>query len=398
MSDTGGGHRAAAEAIRDALKQRHGYQVSVDLVDVFRSYTPFPFKYAPELYPWWIKNGKLLWRVSYRMTNRRSQVRLLTGSFGGAIRRGLRRLLTLEPGADVIVCVHPLFSAPSMSVLRKLPSRPPFITVITDLVSTHAFWYDRRVDRLLVPTQPAYDHGIKLGMKPEQMRITGLPVHPSFAAGLIDKAQARAKLGWDPALPAILLVGGGAGMGPLFRIAQRINRLDAKCQLAIVAGRNQKLRMRLEEGSWNQPTHIYPFVTNMPELMGAADLLVTKAGPATISEACMAGLPMILSDAIPGQEEGNVSYITAHTAGVYAPGPARVARAIKSWLAQGPDFLRDRAANARELARPDAVWEIADEVWHYAHQPRIVQASTRRRLPWLRRPATYSRRRRGADH
>src|SRR5207302_8047666 len=99
-------------------------------------------------------------------------------------------------------------------------------------------------------TQPAYDRGIKLGIRPEQMRITGLPVHPNFAVGLIDKAQARAKLGWDAALPAVLLVGGGEGMGPLFRIARRLNRLNAHYQLAIVAGRNEKLRARLEAQSW----------------------------------------------------------------------------------------------------------------------------------------------------
>jgi 1,2-diacylglycerol 3-beta-galactosyltransferase len=393
MSDTGGGHRAAAEAIRDALMQRHGDQVSVELIDVFRAYTPFPFKYAPELYPWWIKNGKLLWRVSYRMTNRRGQSRLLMGSLGRTIRRGIRRMLALQHDVDVIVCVHPVFSTPAMSVLASQPSRPPFITVITDLVSTHAMWYERRVDRLLVPTQPAYDRGLKLGIKPEQMRITGLPVHPRFAAGLVEKGEARAKLGWDPALAAILLVGGGEGMGPLFRIARRVNRLSLGFQLAIVAGRNEKLRERLAAQIWKHPTHIYPFVTNMPELMAAADLLVTKAGPGTISEACMAGLPMILSDAIPGQEAGNVTYVTSNQAGVYAPGATRVARAINDWLSRGLDFLRERGENARKLARPDAVWEIADEVWNYAQQPRIVptQPLRKRRLPWLRRAGVRSR-------
>ncbi|MEP7287715.1 MAG: glycosyltransferase [Chloroflexota bacterium] len=379
MSDTGGGHRAAAEAIREALVRRHGDAVKVEMVDVFRAYTPFPFKYAPELYPWWIKNGKLMWRVGYRMSNQRRPAGFIMGSLGTAILRGVRRMLVREHEADVIVCVHPLFVMPAMRVLRKQPDRPPFITVVTDLVSTHAFWYERSVDRILVPTQPAYDAGRAFGIRPDQMRVTGLPVNPRFADGLVDKAEARQRLGWDPTLPALLLIGGGEGMGPLFRIARRINRLNATCQIAIVAGRNELLRDRLTAQTWNQPTHIYPFVTNMPELMAAADLLVTKAGPATISEACIAGLPMILSDAIPGQEDGNVTFITQHQAGVYAPGAIKVARAVQAWLAQGPEFLNSRAENARNLARPDAVWEIADEIWHYAQQPRIAQAATRRR-------------------
>src|SRR5450432_280184 len=384
MSDTGGGHRAAAEAIREALVRRHGDAVTVEMVDVFKSYSPIPFKYFPELYPWAIKNGKLVWRVSYAMSNRKARVRLINSSIGRAIHRGLRRMLLREHQADVIVCVHPLFPSAAMSVLRTQPTRPPFLTVVTDLVSTHAFWYDRSVERILVPTQPAYDYGIRLGLPPEKMRVTGLPVNPRFADELVTKAEARQRLGWDPNLPTILLIGGGQGMGPLFRIARRLNRLGAHCQLVIVAGRNESLRERLEAQAWNQTTHIFGFVTNMPELMAASDLLITKAGPATISEACIAGLPMILSDAIPGQEDGNVTYITSHEAGLYAPGAAKVAKAVNEWLSQGPDFLRERAQKAHELARPDAVWEIADEIWQYAQQPLIEQVKPERRRRTLR--------------
>ena len=378
MSDTGGGHRAAAEAIRDALVRKHGDEVIVNVVDVFRSYSPFPFKFFPEMYPWAIKNGKFAWRISYNMSNRRGRVRLLNSSLGAAIQRGIKRMLISEQDADVIVCVHPMLATPTMNVLRKQPSRPPFISVVTDLVSTHAFWYERRLDRILVPTQPAYDHGIQLGVAPEKLRVTGLPVNPRFADGLISKAVARERLGWDRALPTILLVGGGQGMGPLFRIARRINRLPGEFQFAIVAGRNAMLEERLNAQRWQHPTNIYGFVTNMPEMMVAADLLVTKAGPATIMEACMAALPMILSDKIPGQEDGNVSYVVSNHAGVYAPGPAKTARAVGQWLEHGTQFLQERAENAHKLARPDAVWEIADEVWHFAQQARIAQSPRRR--------------------
>lgn len=379
MSDTGGGHRAAAEAIDAALKQRHGDSIQVDVVDVFRNYSPAPFKYAPEIYPIWIKRGRLMWRMGYGMFNRRRQVFMIARSLGLALHRGFKRLFKEHP-ADVIICVHPLFPAVALNVLRRMPDRPPFITVITDLVSTHAFWYERGAERILVPTPPAYERGIKLGVPPEKLRVTGLPVHPRFAKGLIGKDEARSKLGWDEKLPTVLMVGGGDGMGPLFRIARAINKLNAPCQLAIVAGRNAELYENLKSKDWNQPTHIYGFVTNMPELMAGADILVTKAGPATISEACMAALPMILSDAIPGQETGNVRYIRDNKAGVYAPGPRKVAKAIGAWLSQGQAFLDERAESARKLAQPDAVWQIADEIWEYANKPRIPrQASMDRR-------------------
>ena len=106
--------------------------------------------------------------------------------------------------------------------------------------------------------------------------------------------------------------------------------------------------------------------------MAASDIIVTKAGPSTISEAAIAGLPMIISDRIPGQETGNVRLVTENRAGIYLPKPEKVAERIRQWLAEGPETLRQRAENARRIARPDAVWEIADAVWDWANRPKFA--------------------------
>lgn len=379
MSDTGGGHRAAAEAIRDALLQRHEGQVTAELVDVFRAYSPFPFKYMPEMYPWLINRSKTSWSMGYKLTNSRRSAKLLSRGMYVSMEKGLKRLLQEHP-ADVIVCVHSVINTPAIQALLRFEKRPPFITVVTDLVSTHMFWYDRRVDRCLVPSQPAFERGLLSGLKPDQMRVTGLPVHPGFAERLVSKAAARKELGWDPDLPAVLMVGGGEGMGPLYKTARAINDRGLKCQLAIIAGRNEALKTKLESDEWKQLTHVYPFVTNMPTLMAASDILVTKAGPATISEACIAGLPLILSDAIPGQETGNVDLVVENDAGVFAPSPEAVAQAVSDWMGEGEAGLKRRSEMALRLAHPDAVWQIVDEVWAAAQQPLIP---TNRRAPAL---------------
>jgi 1,2-diacylglycerol 3-beta-galactosyltransferase len=210
------------------------------------------------------------------------------------------------------------------------------------------------------------------------MDVVGLPVHPRFSIGLQEKSTARRELNWDSNLPVVMLVAGGDGMGPLYETTRAINDRNLPCQLVVVAGRNDLLKTRLEAAEWNQPTHIYGFVTDMPRKMSAADILVTKAGPATICEACLAGLPMILSGAIPGQETGNVDFVVQNDAGVFAPGPEKVAQAVATWLAEGPERLQRLADNARRLSRPNAVWEIADTVWEYAHRPPI--ANERRNL------------------
>jgi 1,2-diacylglycerol 3-beta-galactosyltransferase len=238
----------------------------------------------------------------------------------------------------------------------------------------------------LVPTQAAYDRGLTFGVAAEKMRITGLPVHPKFTAGLLDKEQARQELGIKAGLPAVLLVSGGDGMGPLFEIVRAINQQALKCQLIIVAGRNQKLRDQLEAQSWNQLTQIYGFVDFMPKLMAACDMIVTKAGPATITEASIAGLPMIISGGIPGQEDGNIQHVMENKIGVYAPGPQLVAQAVAKWLKE-PDKLQKRAARAKNVSYPQAVWDIVEEVYQAAQLPPVPTNTP----PLRRRPLRPAR-------
>ena len=377
MSDTGGGHRAAAEAIRDALISQYGAdRVRVQLVDVFR-HTNFPLNHMPEFYPWIVNNGKISWGLGFNLSNTASRATVLSGGMYLTNGRRLRRMVERNP-ADVVVCVHSVITRPSMQAFLDLEERPPFVTVVTDLVSTHMFWYDRNAEMTLVPTDVAYDRGLQCGLPADRLKVTGLPVHPRFCDGLMGKEEAREALGLRSDLPVILMVAGGEGMGPLYETARAVNDKALNCQLVIIAGKNRQLKERLEASDWNQPTHVHGFVTNMPTMMAAADVLITKAGPATISEACIAGLPMILNDAIPGQETGNVQYVVENNAGVYAPSPARVADAAESWLAEGPEGLARRSQNARRIARPDAVWQIAREVWKYANEPRISNRGHRR--------------------
>lgn len=387
MSDTGGGHRAAAEAIRDAMKLKYGDEVDAELVDVFRAYSPFPFKYMPEFYPWIINRSKSSWGAGYKLSNTPGNAKTLSRGMYVTMESGMKQLLREHP-ADVVVSVHSVLTRVAMQALLSQERRPPYVVVVTDLVSTHMFWYDRRAERTLVPTQPAYERGLLAGLRPDQMRITGLPVHPRFSQMLTDKASARQALGWNPDLPAILLVGGGEGMGPLYKTARAINRLDLRCQLIVVAGRNKALKAQLEAAEWNQPTMAYGFVNDMPRLMAAADILVTKAGPSTISEACIAGLPMIIYDAIPGQETGNVEWVVANNAGVFAPSPRQVAFTAAEWLVEGKEGLARRSEYARRIARPNAVWDIADEVWELAQQGMI--ATNRRSI--LRDVASVAKR------
>jgi 1,2-diacylglycerol 3-beta-galactosyltransferase len=270
------------------------------------------------------------------------------------VRKGAHRLVAEHP-CDFILSVHPLINLP---VLRCKPHQIPMVAVVTDLVTTPVAWYQPALDNLVVPTVPAYERGLKLGMRPDQMAIIGLPVADKFCHPVADRMALRETLGWSKDLPIVLIIGGGDGMGPLAPNAFAIDDLPTDLEVVIVAGRNHKLKTRLEAHEWKHPHHIYGFVRQLPDFMQAADIMVSKAGPGTISEAFIAGLPVILYSMVPGQEEGNVTYVTENGAGVWAPKPALVADTVHDWV-KNPQERQKFIDISKKLARPDASRQIA---------------------------------------
>ncbi len=354
FSDTGGGHRSAAEAIIEAIHLQFGEHFNIQMVDIFKDYAPLPLNYMPELYPRMVKVPQA-WGLGYKVTNTHRRARILTGGAYPYVRRSVRTLVRENP-CDVIVSVHPLAAAPILRVLRK--DHPPFITVVTDLVTTHALWYHHRADICVVPTEIARQRAIIFGMDPEKVRVIGLPVSDRFCTPPGNSTAIKHDLGWPSDKPVILLVGGGEGMGPLEKTALAISEARLPAALVVIAGRNQKLKERLQEKSWQIPTFIYGFVKEMPEFMRGADILVTKAGPGTICEALNAGLPMILYSRLPGQEDGNVSYVISENAGLWAPDPESIVEGLRTWLNE-PEKRQYAVQACHRLARPQAARQIA---------------------------------------
>jgi 1,2-diacylglycerol 3-beta-galactosyltransferase len=362
FSDTGGGHRSAAQAVIEALEEKHPGGFTLDMVDVFKAYAPYPLNRMPDLYPAMVKSPSL-WRLGYRMFDGRRRTTMVMDSLWPWVRPAAKQLVREHP-ADLVLCVHPLFVSPVLRALGK--NRPPFITVVTDLVTPPYYWFHRRVDICVVPTEDVRRNALKSGLSSEQVRLLGLPVGKKFLQPG-DRTAIRNRLGWPLDRPMVLLIGGGEGMGPLYETARYIARLNPECALCVIAGKNDKLKQRLEKAEWKIPIFIYGFTTDMPDLMKAADILVTKAGPGTITEALVSGLPMILYSRIPGQEDGNVRYVVEEGAGRWAPGAEKTAKAVRRWIIH-PSFKESAAAACTRIARPRAAYDIAELIWEWLTQ------------------------------
>ena len=238
------------------------------------------------------------------------------------------------------------------------------MTVVTDLASFHHGWFHTRAERCFVASDVAAEAARHHGLHARRVRLLGLPVRPAFAGTLPDKEAARARLGLADTGFTVLLLGGGEGMGPVAAtaraVAHRLATTGMAAQLVVICGRNERLRQSLQRSDWPIPVQVCGFVDNMQEWMAASDCVITKAGPGTIAEALICGLPILLSGFIPGQEEGNVSLVVENGAGAYCDSPDGIAAIINDWA--GGNELVQMAARARELGRPRAAYDIVDEI------------------------------------
>lgn len=358
FSDTGGGHRAAAHAIRDALAVEFP-QVDTHLVDPFALCPRWPFRSLGNGYPVVIERAPWVWHAGFALTNTPSRTAFVQRLAWPAMRATFTGIAA-SCAPDVIVSTHPLLTAP----LRRAFPTTPIVVVVTDLITGHVSWYNRDADLTIVPTLAARDRAITAGVEKARLSVLGIPVSDTFVAIPGERDRLRAQLGWSDTRGTLLLAGGAEGIGPLEAICEAIERAQLPCDIAVVAGRNAALAARLRSRAWRGTVHTYDFVNNFSDLMRAASVLITKAGPGTISEACASGCPMVLHGAIPGQETGNVEFVTRGRAGVWAPSPLAVTAALHAWLIgrDAPAALRRAASGALRLARPQAAREIADRV------------------------------------
>ena len=354
--NTGGGHRSAAQAIAQAVQMLYPDRYETELVDGL-SNAPFLINAFTETYPMWVNHARVLYALGFHASNNRRRVIALRNLLEPLSEKTADAIVRDHPAALYVSC-HPLFNQTIPQALRRHQLNAPYIHVVTDLVTGHVAHYAADVDYLIVPTEEARDEAIKNLVPPDKIAITGQPIAPDFAQRAEQGGpKLRHELGLDERM-VVLLIGGGDGMGRLEVTARQIALSGLPLQLIVVCGRNQTVKENLEFLNPRVPMRVFGFVNNIPELMGASDVVVTKAGPGTICEAFAARRPIILYDAVPGQEEGNVDYVVKNEAGAWCPTPWAVLKQLKQWLAQ-PEALKQMRQAAARLARPDSSLAIA---------------------------------------
>jgi processive 1,2-diacylglycerol beta-glucosyltransferase len=262
---------------------------------------------------------------------------------------------------DALLCPHYLPLEILGGVQTRMRKRkrifPYTVCIVTDF-EAHALWMEPCVNLYCVAAEETGARLVARGVPPEQVVVTGIPIARKFSVKT-DAAVARRQLNLAAGLPTLLVLGGGFGMGPVAEILRELAKVDARMQVIVVCGKNEALRKKLAAMEHRHPTTVLGFATNMHELMAAADLILTKPGGLTTSEALAMGRPLVILSPIPGQEAANSDFLLEKGAAVKVNCledlPFKLAQLI------GSKKLGQMAAAAGELGRPKAAASICIE-------------------------------------
>ena len=359
FSDTGGGHRAAARALTDALKLLDPTCI-VTVADPLMGQGPAVVRRLASLYSPLIRRSRTAWGAVYHTSNTKAAFAAIRAVFGRGVRNAIVDLLDRHD-PDVVLSVHPMLNHVSHQAIRRSGRPRALMTVITDLVDFHRGWTFSQADLVIAPTELARKVALRRRVPADRVKLLGLPVDLRFrppAPG--EKRALRRRFGLDEKRFTVLVMGGGAGVGPLERQVRALAWEHYQWQVVVVCGRNEKLRKRLSEVRFSTPTLVLGFVDYMPELMRACDIVVTKAGPGAIAEALATSLPLIITGFLPGQESPNVDFVVESGIGAFAPKEPELLDEVRV-LAEGGPTWRDMSRKAEEMAHPYASSDIGRE-------------------------------------
>ncbi len=349
---TGGGHLRAAHAVEQYIQSNTEYQVST--VDALKAVGKIMDKTVCDCYLFMAKKAPALFGRLYKQTNKQNHfsnlVPKLSGLFSGLLFKTIE-----EQQPDVIITTHP-FATEMVSDLKKDGLiQAPLICVITDY-GVHRAYVADKVDAYDVASEDMIAELQAFGVAPEKVYPFGIPVHDVFFNSG-NRKQTLQELNLDPDLPTVLFMAGSFGVSNIIKLYRQLESSDTRMQIIIITGRNKKLYEAFEKElavGTRIPSRLIFFTDEVEKYMHASNLLVTKPGGLTVSEALACGLPMAVFDAIPGQEEDNAQFLATHDMCVRLHKGGDFAGEISSLL-QEKERLQSMRENCRVFDKSQSI-------------------------------------------
>ena len=307
-----GGHKRASQNIEEALRFIDPTIKTMNINGLGRLY-PRSEKIVDLIYTTTIKRLPRVWGKVY---DRHSVVKTVTPLMRVANMIGFGKFASIlkDFRPDAIVATQAFPCSVAAEFKKKHNLSLPLFAVVTDY-HPHRFWIHPNVNTYIVACQEAKDTLMREGIKEDKIKILGIPISYRFL-DVYKKEDIAREYGFDLQSPCVLIMGGGLGFGPIKDVFVELNKIDLPFQVIVVCGKNKTLYrwFKKRRNRFRRPVFYFGYIDFVNKLMDFSDIIITKAGGVTISEALSKELGIIVINPIPGQEERNVEYLTKRKA------------------------------------------------------------------------------------
>ncbi|SDE24834.1 MGDG synthase family glycosyltransferase [Sporomusa acidovorans] len=367
-ASVGDGHTQAALAIKTALENQKLF--TAQMVDFMAGENSYLNTLVKEAYLKLIDIFPDIYDLLYRFSQMPVPGSKVQSLMAMAMKRSMLKLIEAHR-PDALICTHPFPCGAAAYLKRNHKINLPLIGVITDF-AIHRFWCYRETDLYFVATPELKQQLARQNIDLSRIHATGIPVNEKFShiPSQVELDSLRRLLGFANPHPVILIMGGGLGLGDLEQAVLALDTLPLPLNLVVVTGRNATLRRSLLSKAPNfvHPLKVLGYTRHIPEFMSVADLLITKPGALTISEALSMKLPLLLYQAIPGHEEENAAYLIGKGAALWSQNSHSLTATVHDLLAN-PQQISSMREMATQIGRPMASQAIAAIIWQKLFEP-----------------------------
>ncbi len=350
---TGHGHNSCAKAMNDYLSQQG---IETFVLDVYEYVHPLLGKTVSDVYSFASSKVPKIYGKFYDIEEEgKGKVVGTMKTINRAFANKLLRFIE-EHRIDVIICSH-LFAGELVTRLKETDKLDiPSIGVVTDF-TIHPHWEDTDLDYYITADKGLTRQAALRGIVPEKIKPFGIPIKLKFAEKM-EKETAKKELGFS-SNKLVLVMMGSMGYGNMQAIMEEVDSVEGSYEIAVVCGNNKEAKEQIDEMQFRHTVHNFGFIDNVNVLMDAAECIVTKPGGLSVSESLAKGLPMILVDPIPGQEDRNVEFLINHGVAMIATRTYPLGDALAQLI--GDEQRRADICQAiGRIAKPNAAKTVGD--------------------------------------
>ncbi len=267
----------------------------------------------------------------------------------------MRKVITrINP--HVVICTQAYPCGVVSDFKRKSGYKFSLVGVVTDFWA-HRFWFHNNVDYYIIPSAWCKEGFYNARIPESKLKPLGIPIDPEFT-GRYPGSQTARRFGLREGVTSVLIMGGGSGIGPLCEVADILDKSGLDLQVVVVCGKNRKLYNRLSTRKFKRHFRIFPYIEDIYKLMEFVDIIITKPGGITTSEALSKNVAMIILKPIPGQEENNAKFLLDNGLAVKADTVEQVGQLVRGLLTDA-GLLERLKSKGKYFSKPDASLNIS---------------------------------------